>query len=162
MHFLFDFFEIFRSKRLLAQELVEKSGVDRRADAELHVGIQLHHRGGKKMRGGVAKNVKRVRIFFGEDLQFDVVIERAPQIDQFAGAIIGLGYARHQRGIRQARRDFPRDIRGCRALWHFLNFAVRQSNVNRIHAEVHLRAKQAYRRDTGRSRRAVRPNQRLN
>ncbi len=79
VHLLFDFREIFRSERLLAEEFVEKTGIGRRADAELDVGIELHHRGGKQMRGGMAEDEERVRIFFGEDLQLDVFFERAAQ-----------------------------------------------------------------------------------
>src|SRR5580704_7097390 len=87
VHFLFDFLEIFGSERLIAEKFVKESGVDRRANAEFYVGIKLHHRGGEKMRGGVAKDVERIGIFLGQDLQPDVFIERAAQIDQFAGAI---------------------------------------------------------------------------
>ena len=36
------------------------------------------------MRRGMAENVEGVGVFFGEDLQFDVVFERAAQIDEFA------------------------------------------------------------------------------
>src|SRR5580704_14262045 len=85
VHFLFDFFEIFRCERLIAEKFVEESGGDRRADAEFYVGIKLYHRGGEKMRGGVAEYVERIGIFLGQDLQLDVFIERATQIDQFAG-----------------------------------------------------------------------------
>ncbi len=51
VHLFFDLCEVFLSERLIAQEFVEKAGVDRRTDAELHTRIQLHHRGGEQMRG---------------------------------------------------------------------------------------------------------------
>ena len=82
--FCFDFGEVFRSEGFVAEKFVEKAGVDGRTDAELYVGKELHHRGGEQMRCGMAKDVERVGIFFGEDLQLDVVIERAAQIDQLA------------------------------------------------------------------------------
>ena len=144
VHFVFDFFEIFGSERLLAKKFVEKAGVDRGADAELYVGIKLHHRGGEKMCRGMAKDVERVGIFFGEDLELDVVIERATQVDQFAGvvalvAVVGaercscaaclrvwicggrIGNARDESGVGEARRNFARDIRRSCALGHFLH-----------------------------------------
>ena len=36
------------------------------------------------MRRGMAEDVERVGIFVGEDLELDVVFERAAQIDEFA------------------------------------------------------------------------------
>ena len=56
VHFLFNLGEIFRSERLVAKKFVEKAGVDGRADAELNVGIKLHHGGGEQMRGGMAED----------------------------------------------------------------------------------------------------------
>ena len=87
VHFLFDFGEVVGSERLLAHEFVEKAVVHRRADAEFHVGIKLHHRRGKKVRGGVAKNEKRVRIFVGENFQLEILLERAAEIDQVAAVV---------------------------------------------------------------------------
>ena len=66
--FLFDFGEVVRGERLVAEEFVEEAGVDGRADAELDVGIELHHRGGEKMSGGMAEDEESVGVFFGEDL----------------------------------------------------------------------------------------------
>ncbi len=77
VHLLFNFCEIFGSKRLVTEEFVEEAGVDGRTDAELHVRIKLHHGGGKQMRGGMTEDEKRVGIFLGEDLQLDVFFERA-------------------------------------------------------------------------------------
>ncbi len=39
VHLFFDFCEVFLRERLLAQELIEEAGVDRRTDAKLHIGI---------------------------------------------------------------------------------------------------------------------------
>ena len=56
VHLFFDFGEVRRSERFLAQKFVEKASIDRRADAELHVRVQLHHCRREQMRGGMAKN----------------------------------------------------------------------------------------------------------
>ena len=57
VHLLFNFREIFRSERLVAQKFVEKTGIGRRANAELDVGIELHHRGGEQVRRGMPEDV---------------------------------------------------------------------------------------------------------
>ena len=154
VHLVLDFGQILGRERFLPQKLVKKSGLDGRADAQFHVGIKLHHRSGKQMRRGVPKDKKCIGIFFGEDLQLNVVIERPPQIDQFAGPIVWFGHPRHQRSVGQARRNFPRDIRGGSPLRNFLNLAVRQRNLNRIHALISPESGsiEAYRRDPTRSR----------
>ncbi len=78
VHLLFDFGEIFLRERLVTEEFVEKAGVDRGTDAELHVGIQLHHRRCKQVGRGMPKHEERIGIFFRQDLQLHVVIQRAP------------------------------------------------------------------------------------
>ena len=57
VHLRFDFYEVFGSEWLLAHEFVEEAGVDRRADAELHVRVEFEHGGGEQMRGGVAEHL---------------------------------------------------------------------------------------------------------
>ena len=134
VHLLFDFFEIFGSERLLAQKFVEKSVFDRRADAELHVGIEFHDRGGQKMRRGMAEDVESVRIFFGEDLKLDVLFQRTAKIEQQAAIfrrIDGIGensglFLRavftggvdlgDQSSVRKPRRNRLGDVERCRAL----------------------------------------------
>ena len=133
VHLGFDFGEVVGSKGLIAKKFVEKAGVDGRTYAELDVWIQLHNRSGEKMRGGMAKDEKGVGIFFGEDLELDVVVERAAQVDEFTGTVIGGGYTGDERGICQARGNSLGDVRGRGALGHFLDFAVRQCDVNRVH-----------------------------
>src|SRR5213594_562212 len=78
VHLFLNFGEVFRRERFLAQEFVEKAGVNRRADAQLHVGIQLHDRGREQVCRRMAKNKERVGIFLGENLQLDVTVKRAP------------------------------------------------------------------------------------
>ena len=94
-HLFFNFSEVFLSKRLVAQKLIKKAGIDGRADTQLHVRIKLHHRGGKQVGRGMAEHKERVRIFLGEDLEFHIAFERAAQINQFALAVIRLGHASH-------------------------------------------------------------------
>jgi hypothetical protein len=67
VHFLFDFAEVFGRERLFAQKFVEEAVFHGRPDAEFDVGIQLHHGGGKQVRGGVAEYEQRVGVFVGED-----------------------------------------------------------------------------------------------
>ena len=76
-HFGFDFFQVVLRERLCAHEFVEESGVNRRADAELHVGIKFQHGGCEQMRGGMTEHLQRIRIFRGEDGNLGVVLERA-------------------------------------------------------------------------------------
>src|SRR5712664_230453 len=81
VHFGFDFDQVVGGERFFAKEFIEEAGVDWRPNAKLDVGIQLHDRRGKKVRGGMAEDEKRVGIFFGEDLELYVVVERAAQIN---------------------------------------------------------------------------------
>ena len=64
VHLLFNFFEIFRGKRLIPQEFVEETVFDRWADAELHIRVKFHDRSGQKMRGRVPKDIERLGDLF--------------------------------------------------------------------------------------------------
>ena len=151
MHFLFNFFQVFGSEGLVAQEFVEEAIFDRRADAELHVGIEFHHRGGQQMRGGMAEDVERVGIFFGEDLEFDVLLDRTAKVVEQAAIFGGIHGVRKnagfrlgavaiggedlgdQRSIGQSRRDGLGDLEGRGALGKVFYAAVGESYVNLIH-----------------------------
>ena len=78
VHLLFDFCEVFLGEGLLAQEFIEKAGVNGRTDAELYVWIQLHNGSGEQVGRGMAEHKERIGIFFCEDLQLDVVIQGPP------------------------------------------------------------------------------------
>src|SRR5215467_15745102 len=95
------------------------------------------------MRRGVAKDEKRFIIFFGKNLELEVLLERAAQIDQVTAVFgrfaevyqrpvvrIGLG---DERGVGQARRDAACDVRRGGAFGNVLDTAIRQSDVNGIH-----------------------------
>src|SRR6266571_1261423 len=146
VHLFFDFGEIFRSEGLVAEEFVEEAGVNRRTDAELHVRVEFHHGGGEQMRGGMTEDEEGIRIFFGEDLQVHVMVERPSQVNQLAFAVFlrsvltgrGLGDAGDKCGIGKTRRNFPCDIGRSRALGDFLNAAIRQCDVNLLHVRLHL------------------------
>src|SRR6266478_5373748 len=138
VHLFFDFGEVFLGERLIAQEFVEKAGVDRRTNAKLHAGIEFHHRGGEEMRRGMTKHEERIRIFFREDLQLHVVIQGPAQVDQFAFAVVRRGDARHQRRIRQPRRNTSGDVGRSRSFGDFFDAAIRQRDVNRFHLRAHL------------------------
>ena len=122
-HLGLDFFEVFRRERLVAQEFVEEASFDRRADAELYVGIELEHGCGQKMRGGMAQHLDRVRILRGEDREFYIAVERARKIDQLA---VG---ARDERFLGEARRNLLRDFGGGRSARDFACSAVGQRDL---------------------------------
>ncbi len=119
----FDFFEVFRRERLVAEEFVEKSGFDRRADAEFYVGIELEDGRGEQMRGGVAQHLDGVGILRGEDRKLYIVVERARKIDQLA---IG---ARDESFLGETRRNLLRDFGGGCSAGDFARGAVRQRNL---------------------------------
>lgn len=144
VHLLFDFRQVFGSERFLAQKFVEKAGVNRRTDAQLYVGIELHHCRGKKVRRGMPKDEQRIGILFGEDPYLHVMIDGAAQVDQLAlirsvgeRRAVGCRYVRDQRGIRKPRRNLSRDIGRCSAFRHFLDTAVGQCNVDLLHVRIH-------------------------
>ena len=131
MHAFLDGFEVFGRERLLAQKFVEKSGVGGRADAELHVRKEFEYGGGKQVRGGMAEDLQRLGVFFGEDFEFSVMVERARQVHEFARRAIA--NARNERGAGEARRNFFGDVGGGRAARHLQYGAILERNVNTIH-----------------------------
>ena len=129
MHLGFDFFQVFRSKRLVANEFVEKTIFDRRTDAQLHVWIEFEHSGSEQMSGGMTKHLQRVGILCSEDRELGIVIERARKVREFA---IG---TRNQSFLGQARRDLGGDLRGSGAARDFASRAIGQSDLDGVHAE---------------------------
>lgn len=86
------------------------------------------------MRGGMAEDVEGVWIFFGEDLEFYVAVERAAEIDEFAVTIVGLSDAGDEGGIQQARRNTFGDVGRSCAAGDIFDAAVGQCDLNLIHA----------------------------
>ena len=146
----------------VAHEIVEKAGVDRRADAQLDVREKFQHRRGEQMRRRVAQHLNRFGIFRRQDREPHVLIDRRAQIDQKTFAVrrgsqprfgrrIGRFFShrtrgrarggrpvdrsdpRDQRFLGQPRRNLLRDLRRRGAERHFADRAVRHRNVNGIH-----------------------------
>ena len=127
VHLFFDALEVFGRERLLAEEFVEKAGVDGRTDAELDVGKKLEDGGGKQVRRGVAKNLQRVGIFRGEDGEPGVVIERTREIDELAIGAGDEGFA------GESVRDVARDFGGGGAGGDLARGAVGQGDADGVH-----------------------------
>ena len=126
-HLGLDFFEVLGRERLVAQEFVEESGLDRWADAELYVRVKLEDGGGEQMRGRVAEDLHRFGIFRGEDREFYIAVEGAREIDKLA---IG---ARDESVLGEARPDLAGDLRGRGAAGHLARRAIRQRDLNVFH-----------------------------
>src|SRR5260370_32984737 len=82
------------------------------------------------------------------------MVQVEAQIDERGLPVSWLRDARDQRCVRQPWRNFLRDVRRRSALRHFLDFAVRQRDVNLLHGfPAHpVREILAYRRLLSRSR----------
>ena len=137
---------------MIAQEFVEESVFDRRADAELYCGVELHHGGGEKVRGGMAEDIEGVRIFLGEDLEFNVLVDRAPKVEEEAavfGRVDGIredsGFFLDavgvrgenfcdQRSVTEARGDRLGNVEWRGAFWHVFYAPIGECYVNLIHA----------------------------
>ena len=103
-HLLFDALKIFGRERLGPHKIVEKSGIDRRADAQLDVGEKFHHRCGEQVRRRVAKHLDRFGIFRRQDCEPHVLIDRRAQIDQKTFAV----WSPQSSALRAPRREiFP-------------------------------------------------------
>ena len=83
-HLRFDFLEVLRHERTRDDEVVEEALVGGRADAALHAGEEIGHRGGEQMRGRVAIERQRLGPVGRDDLEPRVLVERRGQIDQLA------------------------------------------------------------------------------
>src|SRR6202142_4747577 len=76
----------------------------------------------------MAKHLDGIRILSGEDRKLRVLLERAREVSQIA---VG---ARHERFLRESRGNLARDFGGCGAPAHFADGAVRQRDLNVLHA----------------------------
>src|SRR5271156_2887795 len=82
------------------------------------------------MRGGVAEHLHCVGILGGQNGKLGVVLERAREVHQFAVS------ARNQSFLRQTRRNLMRDLHRGSAARHFADGAIRQRDLNGVHAAV--------------------------
>src|ERR1700735_3489417 len=83
------------------------------------------------MSGRVAEDLYRVGIFGSQNGKLRVVLERTREIHQFA---VG---ARNESFLRQTRRNLVRDLRRSGAARHFAGGAIRQRDLNGVHAAVY-------------------------
>src|ERR1700678_738047 len=81
------------------------------------------------------ENLHGVSILGSQNRDFRILLERPRKIDELIVS------ARHQRLLREARRNLMRDLRGGGAAGHFSTSAVRQGNLNcfRTHRNLSLR-----------------------
>ena len=133
VHLLLDARQVFGRERLLAQEFVEKAGVDGRTDAQLHIGEKFEHRRREQVRRRMPKYGQRIGILRGKDADFGVVFQRTRKIYKFA---IG---ARDERFLRQSVRNLLRNVGGRGAARHFLRGPIRQSDLYGVHGRFALR-----------------------
>src|SRR6185369_426794 len=104
VHLLFDFLEILRREGSFTIEIVEKSVLSRRPMSEFSFREQFEHRSGKKMRGRMPVNLKRLRIAFGQKAQIGVFIQWTSEIDQIAVRLCS------ERGICQSLANRPGNL----------------------------------------------------
>jgi len=99
-------------------------------EGELGVLGSLEHGGGEQMRGGMPKDLQRVRIFRSEDGNLGVALERAREVHQLA---IGAG---DESFFCEARRNLVRNLRSGGTALHFASGAVRQRDLNGFSAHT--------------------------
>jgi hypothetical protein len=110
VHLCFNLGEIILCEWLLAHEFVEKSSVGRRADPELHVGIEFQDRCSQQMCGRMAENLDSLRILRRQNRKRCAFFERLGKIDKrIAGA-------RNQRSLCEPRPNLAGKLcRRCAA-----------------------------------------------
>ena len=104
-HLLLDALEVRVGDRdaLGELEVVVEAVLDRRADRDLHAGIELHHRGREHVRGVVADDVERVLVRRRDDLD-RAVGDRAVEVAHLAVLLD------RERGAREAGADGRGDV----------------------------------------------------
>src|SRR5687767_774782 len=100
LHFGFDLLDIFRREWLLYVEIVIEAILDRRAKADAGVRTHLSYGRCEHVRGRVAQQVERVVVFFSEDFNTRIRVERAHEIHDLAIQL------RAERGLGEAGTDF--------------------------------------------------------
>ncbi|SCJ66831.1 Uncharacterised protein [Anaerotruncus sp. 2789STDY5834896] len=79
-HLGLDLFQVLGGKGLLQVKIVVKAAVDSRADGKLGIGVQVLHRLGQNVRGGVPEHPLARVIGKGQHLQCAVVLQRLAQV----------------------------------------------------------------------------------
>src|SRR5262249_847765 len=142
-HLFFDFAKVFGREWLFAQKFVEEAVVDGWADAELDVGIKLHHSRSQQVCRRMPENKERVGIFVRKDLQPEVLLQRTPKINQVAAVIDGFTETRewpvvrvsfsYKSSVRETRRNSAGDIGGGGDFGNVVGAPLGQSDVNGVH-----------------------------
>ncbi len=131
LHLLLDGFEVVGREGLLAVEVVEESVLGGRAVAELGLGKEFEDGGGHEVRGRVAKDFESFGIALGEQAEFDVLVERAREIDKLrlvaVRSRLDLG---SECGVGETRADAVRDIEGGGTGGYLFDAAVGQLYMN--------------------------------
>ena len=110
-HLLLDRGKIFRRERLVAEEVVIEAVVDHRADGDLRAGPQRLHRFGEYVRGVMADQFERARIFAGQKFDLGVMLDRI-------GEIGDLAVERHgHRALGERRRNALGDVEAGGVVW---------------------------------------------
>jgi len=112
----------------------------------------------------MSKHIQRIGISIRQDFQFQILLERTPQIDQITAifnrvaksgerAIVGISL-RGERGNPPAAAKSRALRHTASSLGDILDAAIRKCHVNRFHTlHAHNEKHQAYRRSVTRSRR---------
>ena len=116
--------QVFGREGFVHLEVVVEAVLDRRAEADARGGMQLAHRGGEYVRGGVAQYRQGIFVPAGEDAHLRVLRHRASQVHRFAV------HDGRQRGPGQSGADAGRDIGGAAAARHLHGTAVGKPHLD--------------------------------
>jgi len=83
-HPLFNRLQILRPERALHLEVVVEAVLDRRSKTDLGLRVELAHRRGQDMGGGVPQHVERLRIVVRENRDLGPIRQRARQVPDLA------------------------------------------------------------------------------
>jgi len=125
-HLGLDLGQIVGRERRFAREVVIEAVLDDRTDRHLGVREESLRRLREQMRGRMAQNFQRIRMFLGNDLERGVGGDRETQVDEFAVDLAG------QRSLGQAGADRCGDLadRGVRGVFAFR--AIRQRDGDHV------------------------------
>src|SRR4051794_9661399 len=116
LHLGFDRLEVLFANRLREEEVVVEAVLDRRADRDLHAGMQTAHRLGEEVRARVAQDVERIgilRVARRQELDRLAVAQRQPQI------VNSTVRAHEDRLLGELRPDRARGVETRRAVGKF-------------------------------------------
>src|SRR5436309_2985566 len=90
-HAFLDLFQVFRSKRRGAIEVIEKTALGWWAMTQLDLGKQLQHRGSQHMRGRVPVNLQGLGVPVSKQAQLHVLFQRLGQVSKLPAIFRWLG-----------------------------------------------------------------------